>query len=159
MHVPTFGQVATVGMAFFAATALAAPVTEPAQAGLVEVRAEGNAAITGAELVTRTFSKQCKRTFWNLKGNCKDEQYGNKGGNKVEVWGNKNGGGDNGQYGNKGANKGDQWNNNQGNGKDQKDDGKYNQKNDDNNKNKNNGDDDNKNEDKCDQWAAPTSRQ
>lgn len=37
MHVPTFGQVATVGMAFIAATALAAPVAEPAQGGLVEV--------------------------------------------------------------------------------------------------------------------------
>lgn len=36
MHIPTFGQVATVGMALFAATALAAPVAEPA--GLIQVR-------------------------------------------------------------------------------------------------------------------------
>lgn len=37
MHVPTFGQLATLGMAFFAVAALAAPVAEPLEADLVEV--------------------------------------------------------------------------------------------------------------------------
>ncbi|KXH40243.1 hypothetical protein CSIM01_06420 [Colletotrichum simmondsii] len=36
MHIPTFGQVATIGMAFFAAAALAAPIAEPLDADLVE---------------------------------------------------------------------------------------------------------------------------
>ncbi|KAK1675975.1 hypothetical protein BDP55DRAFT_715187 [Colletotrichum godetiae] len=36
MHIPTFGQVATIGMAFFAAAALAAPIAEPLDTDIVE---------------------------------------------------------------------------------------------------------------------------
>ncbi|GKT81299.1 hypothetical protein ColTof4_13722 [Colletotrichum tofieldiae] len=36
MHIPTFGQVATIGMAFFAVAALAVPIAEPLEADLIE---------------------------------------------------------------------------------------------------------------------------
>nr|XP_036575946.1 uncharacterized protein CTRU02_14083 [Colletotrichum truncatum]KAF6782602.1 hypothetical protein CTRU02_14083 [Colletotrichum truncatum] len=82
MHIPTFGQVATLGMAFFAATALAVPIAEPLEADLAErsadiaARSEGFAAIAGADVVARSVledrnsKKKCKRT--NNKGYCSD---------------------------------------------------------------------------------------
>ncbi|WQF77273.1 hypothetical protein CDEST_02287 [Colletotrichum destructivum] len=72
MHIPTFGQVATLGMAFFAVAALAAPVAEPLEADLVETRGEGISAFTGSvnALEQRNSKKKCKRT--NKKGNCTD---------------------------------------------------------------------------------------
>ncbi|KAJ0163384.1 hypothetical protein CTA2_3080 [Colletotrichum tanaceti] len=78
MHIPTFGQVATLGMAFFAVAALAAPVAEPLEADLVErsadlaTRGEGISAFTGSvnALQQRNSKKKCKRT--NKKGNCAD---------------------------------------------------------------------------------------
>ncbi|KAF6814038.1 hypothetical protein CSOJ01_04271 [Colletotrichum sojae] len=82
MHIPTFGQVATIGMAFFAVAAMAVPIAEPVEADLAErsteinTRAEG-LAIAGADIVARSGEleqrnrkKKCKRT--NKKGNCTD---------------------------------------------------------------------------------------
>ncbi|KAF6829653.1 hypothetical protein CMUS01_08071 [Colletotrichum musicola] len=100
MHIPTFGQVATIGMAFFAVAAMAAPLAEPVEADLAERSTEINArgeglvsflpdkhkkhisnripqAIAGADMVARSadleernFKKKCKRT--NHKGDCYD---------------------------------------------------------------------------------------
>ncbi|KAF9869923.1 hypothetical protein CkaCkLH20_12532 [Colletotrichum karsti] len=83
MHMPTFGQVATLGMAFFAVAALANPVAEPLEADIVErsadivARGEGIAAIGGAEVLARNAAleqrnkkKKCKRT--HSKDYCSD---------------------------------------------------------------------------------------
>ncbi|KAH0438413.1 hypothetical protein CcaCcLH18_03400 [Colletotrichum camelliae] len=81
MHMPTFGQVATIGMALFAAAAIAVPVAQPLEADVVErsadivARGEGISTFASVELATRgdleqRNKKKCKRT--NNKGYCTD---------------------------------------------------------------------------------------
>ncbi|KXH53148.1 hypothetical protein CNYM01_01869 [Colletotrichum nymphaeae SA-01] len=96
MHIPTFGQVATIGMAFFAAAALAAPIAEPLDTDLVErstdlaARGEG-LAFTGAvsALEQRNSKKKCKRT--NNKGSCTDSDDDKKDNKKKQCKRNKKG--------------------------------------------------------------------
>ncbi|GKT51334.1 uncharacterized protein ColSpa_11515 [Colletotrichum spaethianum] len=99
MHIPTFGQVATIGMAFFAVAALAVPIAEPLEADLVEAkihqlidilqrsadlatRGEGISGFTSSvnALEQRNSKKKCKRT--NQKGNCSDSDSDNDKKNK-----------------------------------------------------------------------------
>ncbi|WYZ36821.1 hypothetical protein EsH8_II_000327 [Colletotrichum jinshuiense] len=83
MHIPTFGQVATIGMVFFAVTALAVPIAEPLEADLVErsadlaTRGDGVSGFTNSvnALEQRNNKKKCKRT--NKKGNCSDSDSDN----------------------------------------------------------------------------------
>ncbi|EFQ36063.1 uncharacterized protein GLRG_11207 [Colletotrichum graminicola M1.001] len=77
MHIPTIGQVATIGLVFIAATALAVPIVEPRETDIVEnsadlvARGEGISAIANSvhALEQRTSKKKCKR---NKKGKCDD---------------------------------------------------------------------------------------
>ncbi|KZL85709.1 hypothetical protein CI238_05161 [Colletotrichum incanum] len=114
MHIPTFGQVATIGMAFFAVAALAVPIAEPLEADLIEVsdenastlntlanpsqrsadlatRGEGISTFTGSvgALEQRNSKKKCKRT--NKKGNCTDSDSDDDKKNKKKCKRNKKG--------------------------------------------------------------------
>lgn len=54
MHMPTFGQVATIGMALFAAAAIAAPVAQPLEADVVEVSSKTNRNKKFTDLIQRS---------------------------------------------------------------------------------------------------------
>ncbi|GJC80524.1 hypothetical protein ColLi_03362 [Colletotrichum liriopes] len=84
MHIPTFGQVATIGMAFFAVAALAVPIAEPLEADLIETFTSS----VGA-LEQRNSKKKCKRT--NKKGNCTDSDSDDDKKNKKKCKRNKKG--------------------------------------------------------------------
>ncbi|KAJ5016778.1 hypothetical protein K4K57_010663 [Colletotrichum sp. SAR 10_99] len=93
MHMPTFGQVATIGMALFAAAAIAAPVAQPLEADVVERSAE-IVAFAGIELAARgdleqRNKKKCKRT--NNKGYCTDSDDDKKDKKKKQCKRNKKG--------------------------------------------------------------------
>ncbi|KAK1484238.1 hypothetical protein CCUS01_03950 [Colletotrichum cuscutae] len=96
MHIPTFGQVATIGMAFFTAAALAAPIAEPLDTDLAErstdltARGEGLAFIGAiSALEQRNSRKKCKRT--NNKGYCTDSDDDKKDKKKKQCRRNKKG--------------------------------------------------------------------
>ncbi|KAK1572808.1 uncharacterized protein LY79DRAFT_707377 [Colletotrichum navitas] len=87
MHIPTIGQVATIGLVFIAATALAAPIVEPLETDIVErsadlaARGEGILAIANSAHAPeqRTSKKNCRR---NKKGKCIDSDSGDDKKNK-----------------------------------------------------------------------------
>ncbi|KAK2046127.1 hypothetical protein LZ31DRAFT_221673 [Colletotrichum somersetense] len=96
MQIPTFGQVATIGIAFIAATAFAIPVAEPLETDIVErsadlnTRGEGISAIATSvhALEQRTSRKKCKR---NKKGKCIDSDSDDDKKNKKKCKRNKKG--------------------------------------------------------------------
>ncbi|KAK1964683.1 hypothetical protein LY78DRAFT_670971 [Colletotrichum sublineola] len=96
MHIPTFGQVATIGMAFLATAALAVPIAEPLETDIVErspdlaIRGEGISAIESSvhALEQRNRKKKCKRT---KKGICVDSDSDDDKKNKKKCKRNKKG--------------------------------------------------------------------
>ncbi|KAK2031580.1 hypothetical protein LX32DRAFT_681063 [Colletotrichum zoysiae] len=95
MQIPTFGQVATIGIAFIAATALAIPVAEPLGTDIVErsadlnTRGEGISAIaTSVHALEQRTIRKCKR---NKKGKCIDSDDDDDKKNKKKCKRNKKG--------------------------------------------------------------------